>query len=175
MRKDRKLARLVANQIHQFLLDQEEARCQALELEANDGKSVKRKIIGAPWTRATPQTLCQDPDLLVMVSEYDYDLSNQEFKDFCNDRGVLNVAGTPDSEYWGFMSNYNKSKNDFLSNAILNRPSVSYGNQHQYSARELDVFWRIILIGRAKLQDCWEIYTGNCQTKISSEQADLFS
>ena len=47
---------LIEDQIHQFLIEQEEERCSALEAEYNKndetrGKKVKRKMIRKSWAR----------------------------------------------------------------------------------------------------------------------------
>lgn len=93
---------LIEDQIHQFLIDQEEERCKGIEA-AHDrnsetkGKKVQRKTISKPWTRAVASALCQEADLLPMVSQYDYDLSAAATQTYCSTRGILHVAGEPGS------------------------------------------------------------------------------
>jgi len=154
---------LIEDQIHQFLIEQEEERCRALESEYNrsdetKGKIVKRKTIPKPWARRGENTLCQDTDLLIMVDEYDYDLSSNEFQRYCSTRGVLHIAGDIGSKRWEFFSDYRKLKSEYLADSYFRFAEEMDGKRYKYTIEELETSWRIILLGRAKLQDCWELF-----------------
>ena len=99
---------LVEDQIHRYYIQLEEQRCKQLEAEyAKNSKTrekkAKRREIPKPWTRPGPYALCQDPEFLILVNEYDYNLSDAGFQQYCASRGVLHVAGEADSIRWLFF------------------------------------------------------------------------
>ena len=67
---------LIEDQILQFLIEQEEIRCKIKE--EGTGKKVTRRTIVKPWNRPGKKALCQEYDFLLMIDEYDYDLSISE-------------------------------------------------------------------------------------------------
>lgn len=85
----------VEDQIHRVFIAREEERCRTLEKET--GKPVKRREVPKPWTRLGPQALLEDSQLLHYVTEFDYDLADSAFQEYCRERGVLHVAGEPGS------------------------------------------------------------------------------
>ncbi len=155
---------LIEDQIHQFLIDQEEERCKAIEAENDKNEEtknnkVKRKAIPKPWTRPSASSLCQESDLLIMVREYDYDLSIKRFQEYCSDRGILHVAGEPGSKRWKYMADFRKAKSAFLADSYFYFSEEVNGKQHRYTDDEMETHWKILTLGRAKLQDCWELYS----------------
>jgi hypothetical protein len=163
-KRDAAMVASIEDQVHQFLVREEEDRCRAIEVEndRNDGtrgKSIKRRVIVKPWSRPTPLALCQHPDLLVMVTEYDYDLSDDDFCAYCTARGVLHVAGQPGTTRWTFLSDYTKPKSAYLSDPYFQHGEEVDGKRHRYSDTEMETGWKIILLERAHLQDCWELYS----------------
>lgn len=155
---------LIEDQIHQFLMDQEEERCRAIKAEHNKneetkGKKVKRKTIPKPRVRPDDSALCQEVNLLIMVSEYDYDLSDKTFQAYCSDRGILHVAGEPGSRRWKYLADYRKTKSVYLADPYFQLSEEVDGKRHHYTNDEMETGWKIILLGRAKLQDCWELYS----------------
>lgn len=155
---------LIEDQIHQFLIEQEEARCSALEAEYNKnnetrGKKVKRKTIRKPWARPGESALCQEIDLLIMVDEYEYELSNKMFQDYCSARGVLHVTGMSGSRKWEYMADYTKTKRDYRADPSFQFAQEFDGKRYRYTNEEMETGWKIVLLGRAKLQDCWELYS----------------
>lgn len=154
----------IENQIYQFLKDQEEERCREIEAENNKNeetknKKVKRKTIPKPWVRPVDSTLCQEVDLLIMVSEYDYDLSDKTFQTYCSARGILHVAGEPGSRRWKYLTDYRKTKSAYLSDPYFQLSEEVDGKRHRYTDEEMETGWKIMLLGRAKLQDCRELYS----------------
>jgi hypothetical protein len=167
-RKGMKAAR-IEDQIHQFLIDQEEERCRAIEAENSKNeetknKKVKRKAIPKPWTRPSASALCQATDLLIMVRDYDYDLSDKKFQDYCATRGILHVAGEPGSRRWKYMADFRKTKSTYLSDSYFRFAVEIDGKRHRFTDDEMETDWKIISLGRAKLQDCWELYSRELQT-----------
>jgi hypothetical protein len=154
----------IEEQIHQFLIEQEEQRCRALEIEYNKnketkGKIVKRKKISKPWRRPGEKALCQDDELLIMVDEYDYDLSNGKFREYCLARGVLHVAGEEGTRRWEYFVDYSKPKSDYLKDAYFQLAEEMNGKRYRYTSQQMETGWKIIILGRARLQDCWELYS----------------
>lgn len=159
---------LIEDQMHQFLVDAEEVRCRKLE-ESETGaskKAVVRRKIGKPWVRPSAQALCHDIETiyLLMVSEFDYELANEDFQRYCSQRGVLHVAGESNSIRWEYMKNHKRTKAEYLANPFFQYAAGTSKEKYKYSPEEMETGWKIIQIGRAKLQDCWELF---CQAKIS--------
>jgi hypothetical protein len=153
----------IEEQIHQCLIEEEEKRCQMEETKrAAEGKDMRKPInrrkIAKPWTRSGPYALCQEVDLLPMIDEYDYDLTDIAFLDYCRSRGVLHLAGAPSSRRWDYFADYSKSKNDYLADENFWFAQEFKGKRHRYTEKELNSSWEIVVLGRAKLQDCWELY-----------------
>lgn len=154
---------LIEDQIHQFLIDQEEERCKAIEAtyeknEKTKGKKVQRKTIPKPWMRAVASALCQEADLLAMVSQYDYDLSDAKFQAYCSTRGILHVAGEPGSRRWKYYADHQINKDAFLADPYFQFSQEIDGKRIHYTDTEMETSWKIMLLGRAQLQDCWELY-----------------
>jgi hypothetical protein len=157
---------LIEDQVHQFLIDREEERCRAIEAENNKhnetmGKKVKRKEITKPLVRPGDSGLCQENTFLLMVSEYDYDLSNKTFQAYCSARGILHVAGEPGSRRWKYLAGYRKTKSAYFADPYFQLSEEADGKQYRYTNEEMETGWKIMLLGRAKLQDCWELYSQN--------------
>ncbi len=157
----------IEDQIHRFLVEQEEQRCRAIEAENAKGgntrhKSPTRKKISKPWTRPGEAALCQEIELLSMVNEYDYDLADKEFQEYCAARGVLHVAGEPGSARWKYLASpWSTTKDSYFSDSYFQFAEEVKGKRHRYTNEEMAIGWKIILLGRARLQDCWEIYSRN--------------
>lgn len=154
----------IEDQIHQFLIDQEEKRYRAIEAENNKnektkGKKVKRKAITKPWWRLGDAALCQEVDLLIMVSEYDYDLADEMFQAYCSARGILHVAGKRGSTRWQYLADYRQTKIAYLTDTYFQQAEEVGGKRYCYTDEEMETGWKIMLLGRAKLQDCWELYS----------------
>ncbi len=161
----------IEQQIHRFLKEQEEARCLALEADfsANGvpGKEVKRRPI-VSWRRPGPVALCQNPDLLLMISDFDYDLSNRSFQEYCAARGVLHVAGEPGSHRWNCMADWQFSQSSFMNDAYFQFAAELNGERRKFSERDMEVAWEILRLGRATLQDCWELFRGQGPSQSGS-------
>jgi hypothetical protein len=154
---------LIEEQLHQYLIDEEEKRCRALEekarKEGDHSVKIKRKKVEKPWKRIGPNALCQEPELLLMVNQYDYDLADKDFQKYCENRGILFIAGDFGSKRWHIFMHWNKSKDDYLADPYFQYAEEVNGKKYKYNNHEMDVQWRIIKLGRAKLQDCWELYS----------------
>ena len=93
----------------------------------------------------------QDIDVLLKTTEYSYDLSNEDFQRECKRRGVLYVAGEPESRRWYVHAHYDYTKEEHNADKYFRYSAIG----HKYTKKQLALQWEIILIGRAKLQDCW--------------------
>lgn len=166
----------IEDQIHQYMIEEEEKRCRLEETNTvadvkGMRKPVNRRKIAKPWTRPGPYALCQEVDLLPMIDEYDYDLSDSAFLNYCQSRGVLHLAGTPSSRRWEYFADYTKSKNDYLADEIFWFAQEFEGKRHRYSEKELNSNWEIVALGRGKLQDCWELYCNSrCDENINTNR-----
>jgi hypothetical protein len=149
------MAPRIADQVHTVLKGREEERCR--ERERVTGKKVKRKKIPVPVVRLGPNALCEI-DYLMLVREYDYDLSDPQFQDYCSSRGTLQLCGIRGSTRWKYFADDSLSKDDYLANPYFQFAQEFEGTRHKYTPEEMEFQWKVILLGRAKLQDCWELY-----------------
>jgi len=152
----------IEDQMLRHLQEKEEQRCRMLEEEnrktpKKKGIQVKRRKIQKPWTRFPNEALCQETELLLTVSEFDYDLSDESFQEYCRIRGVLHIAGNPNSRRWYYVKNHDIEENDFRKDRIIQYEKSIDGEEVERSKDAVDFDWKIISIGRAKIQDCWEI------------------
>ena len=132
--------------------------------------------------RKHPKMLLQDINELLKITKYDYDLTDKDFTLYAWARGCMEGAGIPDfsdpdyqahkewmketkieettplngdrgqwrrwvSEHWRTFEEFQASGD--LSQALSGK---------FYSDEDRRSYWQCILIARAKLQDCWEIY-----------------
>ena len=153
----------IESQIHEAAIEDEELRCQKIEAQNKlDPKKKNRKVprrkVGKPWTRGTYPKLCQETDWLARVSEYDYDLLNPEFQDYCRMRGVLHTAGELGGTRWEFCVNHGRSPAEYFEE-IGRTPPQPANPEDVVPPPEADTDWRIVRIARGKLQDCWELFT----------------
>ena len=159
------MAELIEDQIHQALIREEEERCRAIE-EKNKldpkkkNKKVTRRKIQKPWSRGIHPRLCQETELLLKVSDYDYDLGVPGFQDYCRTRGVLHIAGEVGSRRWTFCVNHGRCFDDFLPDAGNSTFESTDSDNEKAPSPEADTDWKIVKIARGKLQDCWEMYVG---------------
>ncbi len=151
----------IESQIHQALVEKEELRCR--EIEENNlrqtgvHKRIKRRKITMPKVRLGECAICQEPDLLLMVSQYDYDLEDRGFQDYCIGRGVFHVTGSEGSKRREYMQNYDKPYSDFVNESLF-WPDKPRAHSTIEVREYMDTQWKIICIGRGKLQDCWQLY-----------------
>jgi hypothetical protein len=145
----------VQEQIHRSLVAEEEAHGSALE--AQKGKPVKRRHVRA-WKRPGPEHLTQDPELLVRITEFSYDLEKKGFQKYCEGRGVLHVAGQRGSRRWLYMSDTRKDRDQFLSDPSFQYAQEHHGQRYKYTDEEMATAWRIVQLGRAALEDAWDLY-----------------
>ena len=156
-----RVAKTIEDQIHAALIQREEDRCRTLEEADPSHKKVKRRDVKKPWIRLGPKALCQEATLLLLVRDYSFNLDDLGFERYCADRGIIHVAGEKDSARWFFMKDHSKTKAEFMSDPYFQRFIEEGGKQYQFTSREMEIHWEIALVGKAKLQDCWELYQGN--------------
>ena len=144
------MAMHVEDQIHAVFIAKEEARC--LALGAKKGKQVKRRQVLKPWTRTGPLSLLQDPEFLQYVTQFDYRLDDPVYEGYCRKRGVFHVVPEEDSWRYPFLANPSMDRADFLK-------QCARGAEPAYaSEKAIETGWRIVRLGRAALQDSWEVF-----------------
>lgn len=150
------MATPIEDQIHKAFIVREDERCRTLENKT--GEPAKRREVPKPWTRLGPQALLERPEFLLYVTDCDYDLADSNFQEYCRERGLLHVAGEPDSKRWLYFRDCTKTKNEFLRDPYFRRAQPHEGKRYAYTPQEMETAWRIVCIGRAALQDCWELH-----------------
>jgi hypothetical protein len=146
----------IAEQVRLSLVADEEARCQAVELET--GKQVKGREIEVPRVRVGPEGLCQSVDYLERVTRFDYDLSLSAFCGYAQRRGVLSLAGVPRSRRWEVFRDHQITKATYLADPYFQSAQEHDGVRHRYSPEAMEANWKVISFGRAVFQDCWELF-----------------
>jgi hypothetical protein len=142
----------IEEQIHRYYI--------ALEAEKAKAQHRKPRPVPVPWVRPHKDGLCVEPDFLRAVQEFDYDLEDESFQAFCQSRARLSFAGIKGGRCWQFFSDFQRGKDQYLAEPEFQFAQEWQGKHRRYSAAELEVGWKIIRLGRARLQDCWEIYLG---------------
>lgn len=141
----------VSEQIREALQEIENAR-------AARQKEKPREI--AAWLRQGPAALCQDLDLLMYVTRWDYDLKDPKFGAYAESRGVLNGCGLEGGKYRGLFLKPFKSKASYLKSKDFQFAEPFNGARVRFDEKRMEVGWGIVLIHRAKLQDCWDLFRG---------------
>jgi len=157
------MVKLIEDQIHQFFINKEEERCLLLEQQYNNNektknKKYKRKKITKPWKRPGPNALCKKNDLLILVKDYDYNLLDKDFQEYCFARGYLHIPGEIGSRRWEYFLKYNKSKSEYMNDHYFQFAQEVNDKCYKYTNKDMELWWKIIELGRAKLQDCWELF-----------------
>jgi hypothetical protein len=102
-----------------------------------------------------------------LIREFDYDLHDVEFQNYCVARGTLHAVGAPGSLRWDYVAGYHKTKTDFLAEPYFQYSEELNGSRHRYTTSELDSDWLIVQLARAKMQDCWELYCKSNRAEAS--------
>jgi len=144
------MATPIEDQIYQHVV--------ALEAEKAKAEGRKPRKVQKPWTRKDQeQTLCPS-DLLQVVREHDYRLDDEGFQAYCRSRGTLHAAGVEGSRRREFMAEHSKTKDEYAADTYFQFAEECDGTRYKYTTREMEIGWGIIELGRAVLQDCWELY-----------------
>jgi len=147
----------IEEQIHRYYI--------ALEAEKAKARHRKPRKVPMPWWRPHKESLCVEPEFLTGVDEFDYDLEHEGFQAFCESRARLSFAGVKGSTCWQFFSDFRRGKEEYLAEPEFQFAQEWEGKRHQYSAEEMEAGWKVITLGRARLQDCWEVYSGRSAVK----------
>jgi len=118
------------------------------------------------WSRPYPLMICQKHDVLLAITEFSFDMADQDFLNYFRSRTGLQVGKednpaqstflltSPDAEKWLLESPEYRY--------LQSGRTVPFGKE-----REQAVKVRRIIKGR--LQDCWELYTSeNAGTPIEN-------
>lgn len=115
------------------------------------------------WNRnpAAPLALCQDIDVLKRISEYDFDYSAPEFREYCKRRGIVWLSIAPKYlettiKVYSVWSD-ERIRKDYFKESITG---------YQYDDDDKDGFMQILRIQKGKLQDCWELYRASINSKL---------
>lgn len=151
----------IEKQVHDHFLSEEEERCLKAEAKLRaEGKTgeaaqVKRRPVPKPWTRRGAG-LCP-PEFLEFVTTFDYELEAPGFEDYCRSRGVAHVIG--DGQRRALMADHQRPRAAFMRAAYFRSAERVGGKKaHRFTDTEMETHWRIVLLGRAALQDCWELF-----------------
>lgn len=130
------------------------------------------------WKGVLPVTICQEFDVLTSINEYDFDLNNLAFQNYCKKRGILHKAGI--EKRFLFTANHSATKKQFFEEfrfgervtdptLILNLPQKDQLRQrYEFTDKELEIHWKIMLAAKGAFQDCWEIFTGKRQSHLNA-------
>lgn len=109
------------------------------------------------WKGILPVSICQDSDALNQVTEFDYVLPDPAFFDYCQSRlGNIKPHNCP--WYWEMVMDHRTTRQSYINAARGNARYLRSGER--VAGQEILLSWKTYCIQRAKIQDCWEIYTG---------------
>lgn len=98
------------------------------------------------WKRSTPVSLCQEIKILEKITEFDFDLNSQEFKDYIRARVGWNLKpiGMTHEAFIEFLMDGDEVD---VRAMLKEKTEVEFKS----NIRHLQIM-------RATIQDCWEIY-----------------
>lgn len=121
------------------------------------------------WKRPAPCTILTNTSTLLKITDYDFDMSAAGFEEYAERRGVLSNAGIKGSGRWNVVMDHSWTKERFMSSDVMrdNREAVAKGwagsggqplSVRIFTDEERELSWKVILIAKAHLQDCWEVW-----------------
>ena len=116
------------------------------------------------WSRIHPMQICQEPEALLLVNTYSYDLSDPSFLSYFLNRCGIDLRCAHLDPIRSFFITAPWTEVECW---ILNSPELTYLTTGlPVAAAERPSIVKVWKIMRAKLQDCWELYQN-----IQMEQA----
>ena len=91
---------------------------------------------------------------------YAYNLDDEAFRGYCLQRGTLYVCGKPGARYWEYFRDFSLTLDDYLTDREMSFAQEHQGKRHEYTQDQLRAQWTCVRVGRGKLQDTWEIWSG---------------
>jgi hypothetical protein len=157
------LATPIEEQIHRHFIEVERKHCAELQAAwdaaaEKKGKRPQPRDVPKPWKRPGPRALCQDPEMLAAVREFDYDLTDAGFQEYCASRARLSIAGVRESRRWEYFRDHWRGKQEFLADPYFGFAEEYEGKRYEYTPAEMQTHWRVLALGRAAFQDAWELY-----------------
>ena len=113
---------------------------------------MKSPLQSAGWVRGRWPRICQDIPTLLRVNRWEYDLANAEFLAYFTARTGLVWDGFPDFAKAGFESAAAMA-------AWAWNPATTGLPEH-------------LVIARAKMQDCWELFAAGDRTTAPAPVAE---
>ncbi|MDA3970263.1 MAG: hypothetical protein PF442_02825 [Desulfobulbaceae bacterium] len=109
------------------------------------------------WRGPLPVSICQDMDILLQINEYDYDLTNKDFEEYCHCRGRSIHAVDP--RWFHQLCDLAITKDDFFNSWRVqsNFAGINVRGTTRTTA-ELEGVWQAFRLTKGQLQDCWEIF-----------------
>lgn len=100
------------------------------------------------WRRPHSDALCQEPEVLLRISEYSFDLTDSDFRDYFASR----TGQVIEASQFDFYQNWTQEQVMNRRNFATKKGSVNSVNSDRKQ------WWEIVRLTRGKLQDCWELY-----------------
>lgn len=151
----------IEDQIHRHFQNREEQRCLALEAQkraqgkTGDEAEVERREVPKPWVRRG-EGLCP-PEFQEVVTAFDYEFDAPGFEEYCRRRGVAHVIGLDRRRV--LMTDHQLTRAAFMRDTYFRSAEPVEGKKgYRFSDEDMETHWRIVLMGRAALQDCWELF-----------------
>jgi len=113
------------------------------------------------WRRPYPKQILQDSDVLLKITEYDFDLNDREFvKYFISRTGIL-VGSESNPKLARFLltdpsaENWMRESPDFQ---FVSEAPGSFGKRQAMTIEDREDRVRFNRIIKGRLQDAWELY-----------------
>lgn len=131
------------------------------------------------WQRPYPEAILTRYELLCKITNFDFDLGNEGFQKYARSRGCLNTAFRAGSCHRRYVHDHWLTEADYLAdNDIeITHAQIYEGKRHEYTESERHGNWQLIVVARAKLQDCWEVYNKTAAIvvrQVKAGQTSLF-
>ncbi|QFT74028.1 hypothetical protein FIU92_13400 [Ruegeria sp. THAF33] len=125
------------------------------------------------WSRSGPGHLSDfDDAFLLSVTDFDYDLDDQDFVQFLKDAAQLHICRARSSTYWHLLQTKSVSFEEFGGHPELQFAQEYQGKRHRYSEGEMYGLWRIFLRTRVYLQGAYDSYRKR-QTEAPTVSVEL--
>lgn len=117
------------------------------------------------WERPhyAPEKICQDIKALEKVYEHDFDLNDNNFRNYLATRGVCSFKNLEScGEGWKTLDKHIDMLMNWSDQRFLDDPSTAYSiSGLKFDEEHKQVSLKIFHITKGAIQDSWELYKAN--------------
>lgn len=146
-----------ARQIEKERVEAQHAKMQS-EGKISKAEYNPEKVL-QPWTwgsSATHSLHNIDPNLVLSVSHFDFDLNDGNFIEFLKKKSHLHMCRAEGSAYWKALNDHSVTKAEFLADRDFHFAQEYQGTRHKYSEGDLLSHWKIFHFTKVFLQGAYD-------------------